>query len=178
MRIKHLQKGFTLIEALVAILILAAVITGSLVAITNGLRSAYRAKNQITAFYLIQDGFEHIKHLRDHKKNKGETWEQFKQIFRSSCASSNSKCQVDTTVSDGASGIASCTDCTLWYEDTNYTYNNANTSKTPFKRYFYVQEKTNNGVSNELEITITVEWTEIIGSKSVTMTKSLYETTL
>ena len=58
------DKGFTIIESLVAISILVVVITGTLTAIQTGLSSYIFSKDQIIAFYLAQEGFEQIRNIR------------------------------------------------------------------------------------------------------------------
>lgn len=58
-------KGFTLVESLVAISILLAVITGAYSAAESGIKSSTSSKNQITAFYLAQEGMEQIRNMRD-----------------------------------------------------------------------------------------------------------------
>jgi prepilin-type N-terminal cleavage/methylation domain-containing protein len=59
------SKGFTLVETLVAISILLAVITGAYSAAESGIKSSIYSKNQITAFYLAQEGMEQIRNMRD-----------------------------------------------------------------------------------------------------------------
>ena len=59
------EKGFTLIETLVAITILMLAISGPLVFISGALEQANYAKDQVTAFYLAQDAVEQIRNIRD-----------------------------------------------------------------------------------------------------------------
>ena len=58
-------RGFTLIETLLAVLLLTTAIAGPLTIASRGLNSALVAKDQITAFYLAQDAVEHIRFVRD-----------------------------------------------------------------------------------------------------------------
>src|SRR5438046_1665614 len=57
--------GFTIIETLVAIAILLLAIVGPLSIASTSLNSAYYAKDQVTAFYLAQEGIEYMRFLRD-----------------------------------------------------------------------------------------------------------------
>jgi prepilin-type N-terminal cleavage/methylation domain-containing protein len=59
------QKGFTLVETLVAISILMLAILGPLSIASAGLRNSLYAKDQITAFYLAQEGIEYVRYVRD-----------------------------------------------------------------------------------------------------------------
>jgi prepilin-type N-terminal cleavage/methylation domain-containing protein len=59
------QKGFTLVETLVAISILMLAILGPLSIASAGLRNSLYARDQITAFYLAQEGIEYVRYERD-----------------------------------------------------------------------------------------------------------------
>jgi prepilin-type N-terminal cleavage/methylation domain-containing protein len=59
------QRGFTLVETLVAITILLVVIVGPMTIAQKGMQSAYYAGDQTTAIYLAQEAIEHIQKLRD-----------------------------------------------------------------------------------------------------------------
>ncbi len=59
------QRAFTLIETLVAITILLIALAGPLTIASKGLSTAYYARDQITAFYLAQEGIEYIRNFRD-----------------------------------------------------------------------------------------------------------------
>ncbi len=67
-QIKNKKKGslgFTLIETMIAIAILVLAILGPLTIAANALHSAYFASDQVTAFYLAQEGIEYMRFLRD-----------------------------------------------------------------------------------------------------------------
>src|SRR3989344_7463657 len=59
------NRGFTIVESLVAITILVLVVTGVTSAVQTSLSSYIFSKNQIIAFYLAQEGFEQIRNMRD-----------------------------------------------------------------------------------------------------------------
>lgn len=60
-----MNKGFTLIETLVAITILLVSLAGPLSVASQALRSAYYARDEITASYLAQEGIEYVRAVRD-----------------------------------------------------------------------------------------------------------------
>ena len=68
------QKGFTIIESLIAISILVAAVTGATVAIQSGISSYTFSKDQIVAFYLAQEGFEQVRNIRDENALFGVHW--------------------------------------------------------------------------------------------------------
>ncbi len=59
------NKGFTIVETLVAISILAIALTGPLAIISQSLKSSYFARDQVTAHYLAQEAVEYVKNRRD-----------------------------------------------------------------------------------------------------------------
>jgi len=68
------NKGFTIIESLVAITVLVLAITGVASAIQTGISSYIFSKNQIIAFYLAQEGFEQVRNIRDENSLKTQDW--------------------------------------------------------------------------------------------------------
>ena len=68
------KKGFTLVETLIAISILVLAVTGSFAAAHNGMTSAVFSRDQITAFYLAQEGIEQVRNLRDKNGLIGANW--------------------------------------------------------------------------------------------------------
>lgn len=67
-------KGFTLVETLVAVLILMTAIAGPLTIASKGLQVTLVAKDQDTAFYLAQDAIEYIRYARDTNRLNGNDW--------------------------------------------------------------------------------------------------------
>lgn len=59
------ERGFTLLEALIGIAIVMVAITATFGATQSGLQSAIESRDQITAFYLAQEGIEYIRNIRD-----------------------------------------------------------------------------------------------------------------
>src|SRR3990167_8477618 len=71
------EGGFTIIETLVAIAILALAVTGPMALAERGLVAARAAGQEVVAFYLAQEAFEFIKNVRDGNvltDGGGESW--------------------------------------------------------------------------------------------------------
>ncbi|MDR3571013.1 MAG: type II secretion system protein [Candidatus Pacebacteria bacterium] len=62
---QKIQKGFTLIETLVAISLLMLAVVAPMSLAAQSLTAAYYARNQVTAFYLAQEGIEIVRAVRD-----------------------------------------------------------------------------------------------------------------
>ena len=69
-----MNKGFTVVESLVAITILVLAVTGTTSAVQTGLNSHIYSKDQIVAFYLAQEGIEQIRSLRDENGLNSNNW--------------------------------------------------------------------------------------------------------
>lgn len=96
------EKGFTIMETLVAIAILLLSITGPMAFSQNGLRAAFYARDQVTAFYLAQDAIEFVKNRRDHNALEGKKQWLDGLVGRGSgypCGKRNGEqgCLIDTT---------------------------------------------------------------------------------
>lgn len=61
----RVMAGFTLLEVLVAITVLAFAITATFTAAQSGLSAAENSKDQVVGFYLAQEAVEYIRNLRD-----------------------------------------------------------------------------------------------------------------
>ncbi len=66
--LKKKNKGFTILETLVAITIILIAITGPLDIIANSLKASYYSRDEVTAFYLAQEAIEYAKNQRDNNQ--------------------------------------------------------------------------------------------------------------
>jgi len=90
-------RGFTLIEALVSISILALAIIGPLSLASTSMAAAQIARDQLVAFYLSQEGIEIVRNQRDTNRVDGaHTWYYG---WLNTCNSTEGKC---ATIVDGS----------------------------------------------------------------------------
>jgi prepilin-type N-terminal cleavage/methylation domain-containing protein len=75
------QRGFTLIETIVAIFILTMTIGALLTLTAGGFYSVRYARNQIVADYLAQESLEFIRNSRDTQIIEGYTWDDWKTLL-------------------------------------------------------------------------------------------------
>ncbi|HZS42646.1 MAG TPA: type II secretion system protein [Candidatus Paceibacterota bacterium] len=160
LQLYKLQFGFTLIETLVAIAILILAIVGPLTIASNSLNSAYYANDQVTAFYLAQEGIEYLRYLRDANfinqlSSNGATWD----TGMTGCTSS-SLCGLDSSnVFTGGKILVTCgnniASCPVQYDSSTGLYHQGSAYGTsPFYRTIQVQQIN----SNEDKVTVTVYW--------------------
>jgi prepilin-type N-terminal cleavage/methylation domain-containing protein len=75
MKYKNQQSGFTLIETVVAILILSLTVSVLLTLTAGGVFSVRYARNQIVADNLAQEALEYIRNSRDSARQEGISWD-------------------------------------------------------------------------------------------------------
>src|SRR3989344_7940392 len=61
----HNRRGFTLIETMIAVTILAFAVAGPLYTANRVVVAAQTARSQLTASYLAQEGIEYMRSMRD-----------------------------------------------------------------------------------------------------------------
>jgi prepilin-type N-terminal cleavage/methylation domain-containing protein len=157
------QKGYTLIEVLVAIAILSIALTPTVLISVSSIRSSDSIKNDLIAANLAQEGAEVIHVVRDNN------W---------FAIPSNS---FDTNLNDGTyevtwnSSVPTVNQGRFLKRDSNGIYNYASGTDTIFKRTIGVVHVTGaNGVV-ELKITSQVTWTERSSPKSVSVEDHLFD---
>jgi len=90
------KKGFTLIEALVAVSILMVAVAAPITIAQKGLSSAVYSKDQMIASYLAQDAIEYVINQRDQASinNPAFDWGEFKIDF--DICTDEAGCEIDT----------------------------------------------------------------------------------
>lgn len=137
------MKGFTLIETMVAVTILALAIAGPFRAIQGALTNSFAARDQLVAAALAQEGIEYIRSIRDDNYLSGESdW----LAGMDDCIPG--PCIVDPTQGDTSTVVEP-----LQLSE-NGLYNHESGDETRFTRV--VEIETVSG--NEAKISITVSW--------------------
>jgi len=175
------NKGFTLIETMIAVFILVIAMNGLLGLISRSLFSARYAKNDIIANYLIQETVDYIRNDRDtvafQQALSGGGWTNFLNKYgysgNTSCFSVNG-CEIEPakTISNinacsgsvgGGFGTIPCQ--LLRYDESAvnkdfYTYVAGAGILSNFKRQVTMSINSTSDVTSpdELDIKVTVEW--------------------
>lgn len=166
------EKGFSIVEALVAIAVLTAAIAGIYSTVQAGLSQATLSKDEVKAFYLAQEAFEIVRNIRDSNRieilfsNPSLPW---LYGIDSNCQSGN-VCVVNAknmTVTDcGSTSWGSCQNLRQDLSPLSPTYmlygHDPGFSITNFKREIKIQEIN----SNEVVMTVRITWSKGLSTKT------------
>lgn len=111
---RHNQSGFTLIETLIAILILSLTIGALLTLTAGGFFSIRYAKNDIVAANLLQESLEYVRNTRDStsQSSTGASWDQWITTYQDNGCFSADGCLINPYASDPLDAVYSCSgDC-------------------------------------------------------------------
>ncbi len=167
MHYTHSQKGFTLVETLIAIGILVIAVSGSFLAAQNGLSTAIYAKNEITAFYLAQEAVEQIRNIRDQNSLNGDSW--LTDITDSDKCPLDTPCKIDVLTHSLSPCNIACEP--LRTSPSGYYGYDPSWTLTTFKREVVITAV--NG--HEIEITVTMTWSKGIINRTFRVHENLFD---
>lgn len=172
----HKKSGFTLVEILVAISILSIAILATFTAVSQALKATNFSEDQITAYYLADEGLEYVRNKRDtngiqHVANLGSgstyPWlSGIAQVAGDPCYPGK-VCYVDipnNTITACSSNAASCP--FLSYNATSGLYQYTTGTATVFKRSITITSIS----ATEVSIAVSVVWTAQNVTKNYTQT--------
>ena len=191
---KQKNKGFTLIETLVAVSIFTLSIIALLVVLTQGIADNNYAKRKIIAGYLAQEGIEYMRNMRDtfvlYDPTDSQTgWNAFNTKIAGGVFPSGSVCAQasgdgcyfgDLIASDYTNplqpmaglAVTTCTgDCaSLLYDETTGKYGYLSGEDSGYIRQVVVNQIS----ANENRVSSTVYWTQGSGSYNITFSENLF----
>jgi len=181
------ERGFTLIETLVATSIFATSILALLVVLSQGIANTGYAKKKIIAGYLGQEGIEYIRNLRDtyvlYSATSQAGWDSFNTKLTSSTCQAVNGCYFDdrnvlftdnsTPMTDlllTACPSSSCPAATLLYDATTGKYNYVSGTNSGYNRKMRISQIS----ANETKVFSTISWTQGSGNYSISFSESLF----
>ncbi len=189
LQFKKAARGFTIIETLVAILILTTAIAGPLTIAAKGLTTAIEARDQLTAFYLAQDAIEYVRYARDTNTLSGDDWLTGSGgstgVDLTPCETSKG-CKLNSLgqSADNGPGDPSVIACdpslgcpTLLYETSsgNYDYNASTGTSVGTPSFVRTVKLTPvSGAPAEVTVLVTVSWHEPNLVRTITVQEDLF----
>lgn len=181
------SRGFTLVEALVAITILIVGVIGPLEIAARGIGDGIFAANQIAANYLAQEAMELVINKRYELTRRAQYIPVSGNLFATDpsivqCVQAGRSCAVgakDGTISLSANFDDSCDECRLVFNSTEGLYIHPVTANpdptknvgTQFKRQVYLSQL---GGQDQLEVKVVVSWKNKDIDKTLTLVEYLF----
>jgi type II secretory pathway pseudopilin PulG len=168
--------AFTLIETLVAILILSVAIVGPLTIASRGLGAALVSKDETIAFYLAQDAVEYIRYKRDSNRLLGLADPLNGLDGAAGCTSTNG-CMVDS-ITDTATACGSTCNA-INYNAANFYYSYTSGIQSIFTRKVTIVAPVCAGGGSpcnpdEYSVTSFITWRDVGGAQhAVTVRENL-----
>jgi prepilin-type N-terminal cleavage/methylation domain-containing protein len=159
---KQKNRGFTLIETLVAITILVSAVAAPLTLAFRGLIAAQFTKSQIIASYLAQDAVEYVRNIRDENVIRNRAW-------LTGLETCGSGCKVDSPNStvDSCSGSS----CLIKKDSSSSLYGH----KSQWDDTIFSREVTVTSInSDEAVISVTVNWQQGIVPRVYTLKETIF----
>ncbi len=168
--------GFTLLETIIAIAILSMAILGPLELASRTIGSAVVSQNQITAFYLAQEGIEYVRNVRDNNflDPSNPPWlDGLNNCFGADgCVVDVPNYDQNNPSDSSAACVGECPN--LKYDgDTGYFYNHAYGDDTIFRRTVKITENIGEN-PNEANVESVVYWKGKFKGKSVVLQENIF----
>lgn len=186
------SRGFTLVESMVAIAIIAIALVGPFTAVQSALSGSYIARDRLIAANLAQEGLEYVRSIRDNNYLSGRAWTygfSSSQNSRNQCFGNNPTgyCTIDSTKGDF--NISGNEDAMMGYSSSQvsnipplyidssqrYTHTTTGNTQTVFTRKVQLQTVPDGAEIHEMKVTVTVSWSTAHQSFSVTVTDVLQD---
>ena len=183
---KQKNKGFTLLETLVAITIFTGAVMAMTGVLARGIADTGYAKKKITATYLAQEGVEYMRNLRDtyvlYTIPASNGWTAFNaQLTNASCNTANgcffnadaldftNPIQPMTNITFTACSGATCSNGVLSYNSATGTYGFTGTASGYTRKINMTVVN-----ANETQISSTVSWSQGSGIYDVVLRENLF----
>lgn len=172
------NKGFTLVETIVAIGVISIGFVGSLVLLSKSASQASTLKDRLIAAHLAEEGIEVVRNLRDTNWLKGFDWRADLDDTNFALVNYNSP-----AIGIDIDGNVLSQDC-LSYVGGFYAHlTEVSSCNTSFKRYIEITTKDDPDLidpdtgkkAQYMEVKSVVSWREKVSTKSLTVIDNLYD---
>lgn len=180
--IQHFKKtGFTLVETLVAISILSIAVVAPMSLVSQGLISAFYARDQVIAYFLAQEAIESVRNVRD--GNILLTAYGTPTNLMNGIPVNGAPFVIDTRNNQITSCSGTCpqlkTDGTFYaHGATPFSMSEPGWTPTPFTRTVtaaYVKNPDTTDNLNEITVTVTMSWRSgSLPPRSFSLSENMY----
>lgn len=170
------QRGFTLLETLVAILVLSLSIVAPMLIASRTLVSAVAAQEQIIAVYLAQEAIEALRAVVDNDALEGDTWLNGFASDNGGAIPFDTEFLIDPTlVMNNAGFMKTCTGACpkINFDLSDKLYQHGTTAGDNQPSIFTRTVRVSQINSNEITVTATVTWTLGPTTRSFTTRENL-----
>jgi prepilin-type N-terminal cleavage/methylation domain-containing protein len=185
------KRGFTLIETLLAVLILTVAIAGPLTIAAKGLQLTLIARDQVVAAALAQDALEYVRFIRDTNRLNSSDWlggldgtsngHTTNQAGGQANCTGGNYCTVNSLadqVTYCGTSLATCGSTYLYYDASGgeYTYASAGNTQSIYSRTISISTPSPGGNTHEADVIVVVQWKDAGGStRSVELRDTLLD---
>ena len=176
---KQKNRGFTLVETLVAVSIFSLSVLALMAVLSQGISDTEYAKKKIIGTFLAQEGIEFLRNMRDnhilYSQSTSNNWTQFKA--RLAPCNVGSECGFNTALSTtDPNFVFTCTsnpeNCKVYISNGVYNTNLVGTD-SGFTRKISATTVS----ANELKVISTVSWMQRSGLYSMSFSDDLFNWT-
>lgn len=160
------NKGFTILEVIIAGFVLVIGVVGVAGLVVRSTSTTVSIENQITAWYLAQEGIEIVRNIRDTNflmSGVGVVWDA---QGLDSCTNGCGADYNDSLVSPALATIK------LWRDDTLGWQYDGFGNETIFQRKFTITKPNDD---KQMEVRVEVSWTEKGNTQTVELVTELYD---
>lgn len=175
-RTRRGEKGVILLEAIIAVGVLAIVSAATLNLMTRSVAGVRISNDHLIATYLAQDAVEYLVARKEYNKRSGLNF--LNGITAGDCHIGGGDCILDTTSVSVAANNPALVNCggtcpSLRYDASSHLYSHAAGSPTIFTRTITAGDLA--GIGHEESYTVRVSWQESSGTEQVEVTVVLYD---
>ncbi len=170
------QKGFTLIETFVAVLILVFAVIGPLGLLSRAIADGNYAKNQVTAYYLAQEAIELFINHRDYFISLNSPLFSWSNLVGN--CEENNPCKILGPTFGGGINVSNCSgeSCRLNISNNNIYTHEAGEPSIFRRQIYFTNVEYENSTIVAADMVVEVEWNNKNNIANFTLSTKIIDT--